>query len=217
LLTEIEKKQLKRGIIIAFEGIDGAGKTTQASRLCEKLEKMKYPIVLFHEPTGGEWGKKIAELAKYGRDKTEPRTEFEFFYRDRIEDVRENIVPSLKEKKIVVMDRYYLSSVAYQGARGLDPKIIEKENEKIAPKPDMAIILDLSAEVALSRIKNKRNSEPNHFEKTRYLEKVREIFLKMYESCSYVKIVKGDDTRAIEDITSEIWEVVFPIISREEV
>jgi dTMP kinase len=217
LLTEIEKKRLKRGIIIAFEGIDGAGKTTQASRLCERLDKSRYSVVLLHEPTGGEWGKKIAELAKNGRDKTDPKTEFEFFYCDRIEDVRKNIAPSLKEKKIVVMDRYYLSSVAYQGARGLDPKIIEKENEKIAPKPDVAIILDLPAEIALSRIKKKRNSEPNHFEKIRYLEKVREIFLKMYNSCTYVKILKGDDTRTVEDVSSEIWEVVCPIISGQEV
>lgn len=217
MLTEVENKRLKRGIIIAFEGIDGAGKTTQARRLCEKLGESKYSVVLLHEPTGGKWGKKIAELAKHGRYKTDPKTEFDFFYCDRIEDVRENIAPSLKEKRIVVMDRYYLSSVAYQGARGLDPKIIEKENEKIAPKPDVAIILDLPAEVALSRIKEKRNSEPNHFEKIRYLEKVREIFLEIYKGCSYVKILKGDDTRTVEDVSSEIWKIVCPIISGEEV
>ena len=217
MLAEIEKKQLKRGIIIALEGIDGAGKTTQAVLLYEKLKKSGYPVILLHEPTSGKWGKKIAELAKYGRDKIEAKTEFEFFYHDRIEDVEKNIEPSLKEKEIVVMDRYYFSSVAYQGARGLDPKIIEKENEKIAPKPDIAIILDLSAEVALSRITKKRNSEPNHFEKTKYLEKVRDIFLKIYENCPNAKIVKGDDTRTIEDIASEIWEIVYKIVSNEEI
>jgi dTMP kinase len=217
LLTEIEKKQLKRGIIIALEGIDGAGKTTQAILLYEKLKKSGYPVIFLHEPTSGKWGKKIAELAKYGRDKIDAKTEFEFFYHDRIEDVKKNIGPSLKEKKIVIMDRYYFSSVAYQGARGLDPKTIEKENEKIAPKPDIAIILDLSAEVALSRIKKKRNSEPNHFERIKYLEKVRDIFLKIYENCPNAKIVKGDDTRTIEDIASEIWEIVYKIISDEEI
>lgn len=172
---------------------------------------------MLHEPTDGKWGRKIAELAKYGRYKIEAKTEFEFFHFDRIEDVKKNIKPSLKKKKIVIMDRYYLSSVAYQGARNLDPKFIEEKSEEIAPRPNVAIILDLPAETALSRIRKKRNSEPNHFERAKYLEKVRSLFLMIYKTRPYVKIIKGDDTSSIDDIASEIWRIIEPIVHAEEV
>jgi dTMP kinase len=216
-LQEMTRRiELKKGILVAIEGIDGAGKTTQSILLTERLNKSEYPVVRFHEPTDGIWGDKIRDLAKNGRHKTNAEDELDLFYRDRLEDVQKNIAPSLKEKKIVIMDRYYFSSVAYQGARGLDPDYVEKKNEKIAPKPEVLIILDLTPEAALMRIRQKRNDTPNHFERTKYLEKVRQIFLEKFRNRPYVRIVKGDDTRSEQDVAQEIWEIVLPIVKKNE-
>lgn len=216
LLKLVGRKRLKRGVLIAIEGIDGAGKTTQAQILGKKLLKKGYPVISLHEPTEGRWGKKIKDLAKNGRHRILPETELDYFYFDRLEDVKENISPSLKKKKIVIMDRYYLSSVAYQGARGLDPDDIEKRNKMIAPIPDITILLDLDPEVALKRIRHNRNATPNHFERKKYLDHVRKVFLKQFSNRSKVKIVKGDSDRSIQRVASEIWKIVEPIIRNIE-
>lgn len=216
LLEVVERKPLRRGVLIAIEGIDGAGKTTQSKILLEKLADKGYPAIGLHEPTKGRWGQKIKELAKNGRHKTKPETELDLFFLDRLEDVENNISPFLQKKRIVIMDRYYFSSVAYQGARGLSPDYIEKKNKKIAPMPDITIILDLDSEVALRRIRHKRNMTPNHFERKRYLDRVRQVFLKQFSNRPDVRIIDGDDTRSIQMVASEIWKIVEPIIRKVE-
>ena len=116
-MLELEqRKQLKKGVLIAIDGIDGSGKTTQTIILFERLRKNGYPVVHLHEPTEGVWGQKIKDLAANGRHRVTAETEFDFFFQDRLEDVEKNILPTLKKKKIVIMDRYYFSNVAYQGA-----------------------------------------------------------------------------------------------------
>lgn len=216
MLELVGRKRLKRGVLIAIEGIDGAGKTTQSRILMQKLTERGYPAVGLHEPTDGIWGKRIKELAKNGRHDISAKKELSFFLMDRMEDVREHIRPSLNSKKIVVMDRYYPSSVAYQGARGLDAGYIEKKNEEIAPIPDITIVLDLNPEVALRRIRHKRNMTPNHFERQKYLDSVRRIFLEEFGNRTDVRIIDGDDTRSIQKVASEIWEIIEPIIRNAE-
>lgn len=205
----MKRREEHKGFLIAFEGIDGAGKTTQATILYDKLKQEKFDVCFLHEPTESRWGKKIDELAKNGRHNVEPKKEFELFYLDRKKDVKDNILPALKKNKIVIMDRYYFSSVAYQGALGLDPNFIEKENEKIAPKPLLTIILDVSPRVALSRVKN-RTKTPNHFERERYLAKVREIFRKRFDGRTDVVILDG--TQGIDTVAAQIMNILLPIL-----
>ena len=100
-------KPLKKGILIAIEGIDGAGKTTQSIVLFEKLRSAGYPVVCLHEPTDGKWGNKIKDLAKNGRHKITVEDELNLFYQDRLEDVENNINPALQKKNVIIMDRYY--------------------------------------------------------------------------------------------------------------
>lgn len=216
MLEVMGRKRLKKGVLIAIEGIDGAGKTTQSKILQQKLNAKGYPTVGLHEPTEGKWGQRIKELAQNGRHKTKPETELNLFFLDRIEDVAKNIAPSLQKKRIVIMDRYYFSSVAYQGVRGIEPDYIENKNEIVAPVPDITIILDLDAEVALKRIRHKRNVTPNHFERKRYLERVRQLFLKQFSGRPNVRIINGDDTRSIQRVASDIWKIVEPIIKEVE-
>jgi dTMP kinase len=155
-------------------------------------------------------------LAKNGRHNATPEEEMNFFYQDRVEDVEKNIHPALKAEKTVIMDRYYFSNIAYQSARGLDPDIIEERNERIAPKPNLLIILDLTPQAALRRIKEKRNVQPNHFERLKHLEMIREVFLNRFKKRPYVKIVDGDDSRTESAIADEIWNVVKPIMKEAE-
>lgn len=216
LLEVVARKQLRRGVLIAIEGIDGAGKTTQSKILLQKLIEKGYPVVGLHEPTEGTWGKRIKELAKNGRYHIKPETESEYFYRDRQEDVENNIKPSLQKKRIVIMDRYYFSNVAYQSARGLNPDNIERKNIKIAPIPDITIILDLDSEVALRRIRHKRNMNPNYFERKKYLDRVRQFFLKQFSNRPNVRKIDGNDTRSIQTVATEIWKIVEPIIRKVE-
>lgn len=210
------KKVLKEGILIAIEGIDGAGKTTQANILYRRLLKEGYPVSLFHEPTNGKWGRKIANLVRNGRQNTDPMREFQLFFLDRKEDVEKNIRPALSNKKIVIMDRYYLSNVAYQGALGLQADFIENKNEEAFPIPRKTIILDLSPQVALSRIRKERNSVPNHFERKKYLSKVRKIFLQRFSGRKNVVVIEGDAKRNIDEIASQILNIVRPIVRSVE-
>lgn len=98
----VRKVVLKRGVLIAVEGIDGAGKTTQSRLLMEKLKNEGYPAVCFHEPTEGKWGVKIRNPAKNGRHQTSLEEEMEFFYQDRIEDVKLHICPALEDREVIV-------------------------------------------------------------------------------------------------------------------
>lgn len=216
LLETVGEKILKRGILIAIEGIDGAGKTTQTHLLVTKLLQSGYSTIALHEPTNGKWGQKIKELATNGRHMTTPDEESELFYLDRLDDVQNNIAPALRLKKIVVMDRYYFSNVAYQSERGLDPNSIEKANEIVAPIPDITIILDLDPEVSLKRIVHKRNGIPNHFEKKKKLEGVRQVFQKQFSNRPNIVIIDGDDSRSIQMVASDIWKVVEPKIKEAE-
>jgi len=211
-----EKKQLKHGILIAIEGIDGAGKTTQARILSERLKNSGYSAVLLHEPTHSQWGEKIRYLAKNGRNKTSPELESELFYYDRIEDVKENINPKLKEKNVVIMDRYYFSNIAYQGARGLSADIIEKKNEEIAPKPDLVIILDISPTESSKRICSTRKDGPNHFENKEYLKEVRRLFLSRFKDRKNVIVLDGDGNHSQSEVSDSLWSLIEQIVHEAE-
>ena len=168
------------------------------------------------EPTNGKYGEKIRDLAKNGRNKTTPEEEMNLFFEDRKEDVEINIKPNLKNKSIVIMDRYYFSSVAYQGARGLNPDYVEKKNEEIAPLPDVLIILDITPQITVKRIIATRKDGPNHFEQSKCLETVRELFNSQFAKRNYAKIIDGNGNHSAEEISKRIWDIVKPIIRDAE-
>jgi len=205
----MKKYQLKKGILIAIEGIDGAGKTTQVTMLREYYQRFSIPVTTLKEPTSGEFGQKIKQLAMHGRHKT-AEEELELFINDRIEDCEKNIAPALKKNELVIMDRYYFSSVAYQGALGLDPEYILKRNEEVAIKPDIVIILDVAAKIGLSRIIYSRNDTQDHFENEEYLDKVREIFRRM--SAPYVQLVDGhsDEDSVFRNTRNIVQDILNP-------
>lgn len=166
-----------QGIFAVFEGIDGGGKTTQIRMLAEELRRRGEEPVLSREPTDGPWGRKLRESAASRRMSLED--ELDAFIRDRAGHVRDLILPALNAGKIVILDRYFYSTLAYQGARGADVAAVRRLMEAQFPIPDVVYLLDLTPEQALQRISGSRGEQPNEFERLDALQRVREIFLSL--------------------------------------
>ena len=206
----LKKYILSKGVLIAIEGIDGAGKTTMVNRLKEHFTRLHYSVSTFKEPTDGKYGQKIRKLSEGGREDTSPIGEMELFLLDRKEDCEKNVTPALDRNELVIMDRYYFSSIAYQGSRGLDLRVIQKENEKIAIKPDMVIILDCAVNIGLTRIEFIRGDIPNHFEKEEHLEKARTIFKQM--QAPYIQEIDSSpsEDRVFEHLKHIVTGILIP-------
>jgi dTMP kinase len=163
------------GLFIALEGLDGAGKTTLAHKLCDYLkEKQKDPLYV-KEPTNSSYGLKIRELSKTGRLNLSPANELELFVKDRAYDVKKNIKPALLAGRTVIADRYIVSNLAYQGALGLSSQTILKANQDF-PWPNLTIILDIEPGDGLFRVTHGRGDVCDKaFENKPYLTKVKAI------------------------------------------
>lgn len=166
--------QTRKGIFVVIEGIDGAGKSTVVRQLAAHCRERQIDHVVSREPTTGKWGTLLRESAKTGR--LSLAQELELFMEDRAEHVLTLMAPALAEGKVVILDRYYFSTAAYQGARGADPAAILAANEKFAPEPDLVLLLDLDPLAGRSRI-SARGDVPDDFEHAEALAKVRAIFL----------------------------------------
>lgn len=173
----------ERGIFIVFEGVDGAGKSTQIEMLRQTLSGVGYQVVTSREPTDGVWGKKIRESAITGR--MELAEELDAFICDRKQHIAELIGPELQQGKIVLVDRYFYSTIAYQGERGGDTDEIERTMREFAPIPDFVLLLDADPDVTLPRIANNRG-ETDEFEHIASLRCIREIFLALVDRCPEV-------------------------------
>lgn len=170
------KRLIPGGLLIAVEGIDGAGKTTVAATLAQWCGERGLLCGLSKEPTSLQWGRKLRESAASGRLNLDE--EMEMFLKDREQHVQDSIQPALNDGAIMILDRYYWSTAAYQGARGANvPEVIEF-NEATFPVPDLVLLLDLPVEVGQNRI-NCRGDQPNAFEGVEALEKCRTIFLQL--------------------------------------
>ncbi len=196
--------KLKKGVLIVLDGIDGTGKTTQAKRLLAALQKRGADAVYFREPSDSQWGLAIKTKAVIA-DSLTPEEELDLFQKDRKENVEKNLKPALQEKKVIVLDRYYFSTIAYQGARGIDPETIRRQNESFAVKPDLVFILDIAPQKGLNRIAISREKMDKHFEREDYLIKVREIF----RSFEGENILHIDASRPEEDIYKDIEKIVL--------
>ena len=166
--------KLKKGVLIVFEGIDGTGKTTQADLLAEALREDGYTVARFQEPSQSRWGREIRSKAVHENALT-PEEELDLFQKDRRDNLKRNIRPALVRKEVVVLDRYYFSTIAYQGAKGIDPERIRRINLEFVVLPDMVFILDIDPKAGLKRTED-RKTRDLLFEREDYLEEVRSLF-----------------------------------------
>ena len=193
------KKPKTKPLFIVFEGIDGAGKSTQAGMLADRLRADEIPFILTAEPSDGPTGRLIKSL----KVRPNPEEEARLFTEDRRHHVQNVILPALKEGKTVICDRYVYSSVAYQGARGIDPAGILSENRQFV-MPDLILLLDITVEMALSRIRSGRSHGFSAFEARSDLEVVREI----YRSIADPAIHRMTATLPPDELHREIVRIV---------
>ncbi len=158
---------------IAFEGIDGSGKGTQARLLSERLKELGRDVLLTAEPTKGQVGKIIRE--HMANPFLDDRTLALLFAADRVEHIHKEIIPALESKRWVITDRYVYSSLSYQG-QTVDPQWLRSLNT-FALKPDLVVLLDLPTDNARERLV-RRESAFESFEKDlSFQEGVRKSFL----------------------------------------
>ena len=180
-LSEWRNTDVNGGTLIAFEGIDGSGKSTQLQRLEAHLRSSSRDVVSTREPTDGPIGRRIRAMARSG-ERIDPQQELQWFVDDRREHVASVIGPALAEGRIVLCDRYFLSSVAYQGARGLDPEEILTASETAFPQPALALIFEVDPKLGLERVGARGSAPEPGFEEIAFLTRVAEIFRRLDRS-----------------------------------
>ena len=200
------------GRFIVIEGIDGAGTTTQSKRLVSALKARSLPALFTCEPTGGPVGAMIRQ-ALSGRlvrpvSETEwtmldPNTMTLLFSADRLDHAEGVIRPALAEGRWVICDRYYLSTLAYQGVGG-DADWIRQVNAK-APKPDLWIFLSVPPKKALSRLGDRETREL--YEKEAFLKKVHRGYLRELDK-EDVPVLHLDGTKTEDEVFSAIWSAL---------
>ena len=198
----------RRGIFVCIEGLDGSGKTTHAHRLVQNLRANRFATIYTAEPSRGKIGRFIRSHILQRKKRVSRVVEALLFATDRLDHMNNKIVPALERKKIVVSDRYFYSSLAYQGATGLDLKWIEHIN-RFALQPDLAIYLDVPPEVVVRRMQRKKSVMEN-LETQRRVEKVY---------LEYVKrgmLVPVDGNRKKDEVTKNISTVVFDFLKKKE-
>ena len=177
------------GRLIAFEGLDGSGKSTQLERLATRLRASGCDVVTTREPTEFPSGKRIREMARSGEE-LEPEEELRWFVEDRRVHVDEVITPALRADRIVLTDRYYLSTVAYQGARGLDYEKILGDSEDEFPIPDLVLLLEIDPQIAFDRVQARGSEIEGVFEQRDFLSRVASVFDIL--DCTYLERLPGD-------------------------
>ncbi len=166
---------MNRGQLLAFEGIDGCGKSTQVGVLARVLREAGRDVLTTSEPTGGPWGLRIREMARAGKA-VAAEQELHWFVEDRRAHVAETLEPALRAGRVVLTDRYFLSTVAYQGARGLDAASLLADSEAEVPLPDLALLLEVEPALGLERVRARGGTLEGVFEQPERLARVAEIF-----------------------------------------
>jgi len=208
-MTSKQPKKMKKGLLIVFEGIDGTGKSTQLDLLASYLVDKGYPVVTTREPTNGPHGQAIRQLY-LDRGSVSKDEELALFINDRKEHVAQVIQPALDKQKIILCDRYFLSTAAYQGAVGFDPQeILEKNN--FAPDPDIALLFLANPEISAQRITG-RGDTLNDFERQDQLQKVQELF----QSLNKPYIYPIDSTDSINTVHKAVVDKVMDLISKAQ-
>jgi dTMP kinase len=213
-LTETTSKKYN-GFLFVIEGIDGSGKTCACKELEKKLQSIGCDVVLLREPTNeSQWGKEIRERSPSGE--LTPEEELELYTKDREWHIVNRIQPALEEGMVVLMDRYFFASGAYQSTV-LDlhwREILRINREEIsAPEPDIVFILDVPAEIGLERATGRTGKANLQFEKLDRLVKVRQNYLEIAEhDISTVKLI--DSMKSLEEVVDDIYKIIMNLVRK---
>lgn len=203
LKSRLELEFYRKGKLIVLEGIDGAGKSTIFKYL-QKDKDFQFFVFSF-EPTQSTYGKKVRELLT--KKESSSSVLLELFLEDRKEHVEKLILPSLQKGKNLLLDRYYLSTLAYQGEEDTLLELL-KMNETFAPLPDLIIYFEISPELAYKRIME-REKDKTLFEKEEYLRKISKNYNLILPLFNYVALPAF---RSEDDLLEEVKIVIKELI-----
>lgn len=203
---------IKRGLFITFEGIDGCGKTTQINLLKEYLENKSYEVITTLEPGGSDIGKKLRQILLHHDGFVSPRAEMFMYLADRAQHIDTVIKNNVEKNKIVLCDRHIDSTVAYQGyGRGEDIEEINFLNNIATAnyKPNLTFVFDIDIETARQRVgkvKDRLESEGLEFHK-----KVKEGYLELAKKYpNRIKIINSNKT--IEEVFEQVKKIIDEIL-----
>ena len=198
---------MNRGLFITFEGLDGSGKTTQIEAFIQRLDDTGMAYQLFREPGGTVIGEKIRQIL-LDKEHTAmlPITELLLYSASRYQLTMNSIIPALEKSQVVICDRFYDSTTAYQGyGRGIDLNLIQQLNRAATASliPDLTFILDIDLDVRQRRLVKKVLDRLEQ-EAIEFHKRVREGFMQMAQA-EPERIILVDGNRSTDDIASEIW------------
>ncbi len=206
-----------RGVLIAFEGIEGSGKTTQAQLLYNFLKEKSIQCIFTQEPGGTEIGKQIRKILLDTRNNImHAKTELLLYLANRCQHVYEMIVPELKKGSVIITDRFSDSSLAYQGkARDLSFKVVSRLNKfaVFGLKPDLVILIDVPVQVGSERTKEKILDRLEK-EAIKFHEQVRQGYLQLAKKAAK-RIKVFDGTKPIETLQEEINKLIVDFLQKK--
>lgn len=211
------------GLFIVLEGIDGSGTTTQMARLVEWLQARGERVISTCEPTAGPIGAMIRQILTKRLTHVvggEPKPFDEvtlslLFAADRSDHMQNVVLPAIEEGRIVVSDRHYLSSIAYQ-ALGVDMPWLDELNSRFR-RPDLTVMLDIDPDLSLER-KDKQKMARDRYESTEFLGRVRENYHRAigYARAAGEAIQFVDGSQSADDVAQAIRELTEPLLERGE-
>lgn len=210
---------MKKGLFIVFEGPEGSGKTTIAKSVEVYLRELNIDFISTREPGGISISEQIREvILDNNNTMMDGRTEALLYAAARRQHLVEKVIPALKAGKVVLCDRFVFSSLAYQGyARGLGVEEVMSINEFAIEgyMPDISLLFDLNPEIGLERIARNASREVNRLdlEKLEFHERVREGYLKLYDTYSK-QIHKLDASKALVEVESDTKECITNILKQ---
>ena len=201
-----------RGFLISFEGSEGSGKSTQISRIADRFEDAGYEVVVTREPGGTPIGDQIRHILMHASESEgmTPETELLLFAASRAQLVREVILPAIEAGKIVLCDRFMDSTTVYQGiARKIQSEPVHMINTFAVGHmiPDVTVVIDLDAEVGLSRVRHRANDLPDRMEQENihFYQKVRNGYL-MLAKAMPERFIVVDGELSRDDLEQMIWK-----------
>ena len=214
---------MAKGLFITFEGTEGCGKSTQVGILADKLRALGHRVRTLREPGGTPIGEEIRHTLKHSQQNhaMTPEAELLLMNASRAQLVREIIRPALAAGEIIVCDRFYDSSIAYQGyGRELD---LEKVKSVIGfavgeTKPDLTLLLHVPAEVSAERLRSRQTNMPF------VRDRIEEADQKFFERAAHgfgviaahepnrVKFING--AQSMDIVSAKIWELVQPLLPK---
>ena len=206
-----------KGFLFVLEGIDGSGKTCASKELVKRLQSDGYDVIHLREPTTeSQYGQEIRARSPAGE--LSPEEELDLYTKDREWHIANRIQPALDEGKIVLMDRYFFASGAYQSTV-LDlhwSEILRINREDIfSPEPDIVFILDVPAEIGLERATRRTGKANLQFELIDRLVKVRKNYLEMIENDSATfELIDAKNT--LDQVIDEIYDIITDTIIMSE-